>query len=104
MRRLACVGDRLERDGRILPASEPSPTVGDNGIALALIGGSAFCAACKSIGAIAKAGAPRRLCFTAEVALDGDIVLCRCSTPPRLIARLSGDAWYDDSSEGGCHP
>jgi type VI secretion system secreted protein VgrG len=31
-----------------------------------------------------------------DEALDFDIVLCACKTPPRIMARLAGESWYDD--------
>nr|WP_244289383.1 PAAR domain-containing protein [Burkholderia puraquae] len=66
----------------------------------ALIGGSAFCTACQSTGTIAKAGGPYRLKFQGEVALDRDIVLCGCSTPPSIVALLAGEAWCEDRLKG----
>ncbi|WP_454722214.1 MULTISPECIES: hypothetical protein [Cupriavidus] len=38
-----------------------------------------------------------------EIALDGDIVLCRCATSPRIHAVLAGEKWYEDmgGGEGG---
>lgn len=41
MRRIACVGDRLERGGSILPYAGPSCTCSDAGHQVALIGGHA---------------------------------------------------------------
>ena len=99
LRRIACVGDKLERGGEILPYSGPVFTFGDAGHQVALIGKTAFCHACKSTGTIAKAGGPTRLNFMGETAADGDIVLCRCSTPPKIVAALSGESWCDDDVE-----
>lgn len=99
MRRIAVVGDSLERGGRILPYVGPVFTIGDAGRQVALIGGSAYCEACKSTGMIAKAGGPRRIDFMGETAADGDIVLCGCPTPPRIVATLSGESWCDDMAE-----
>jgi hypothetical protein len=31
-----------------------------------------------------------------DEALDFDIVLCACKTPPRIMAQLAGESWYDD--------
>ncbi|MHA7680032.1 PAAR domain-containing protein [Cupriavidus sp. PET2-C1] len=100
MRRVACVGDELEHGGDILPYSGQPFTIG-NGHQVALIGGQAYCAACKSTGTIAKSGGPRRLNFMGETAADGDIVLCKCSTPPRIIALLAGNTWCDDMAGSG---
>lgn len=100
MRRVACVGDRLSPDGVILPYDGPVFTIGDGaGHQVALIGGQAFCEACKTTGIIAKAGGPRRISFMGETAADGDIVLCKCPTHPRIIATLAGETWCDDEAE-----
>ncbi|MGT2452917.1 PAAR domain-containing protein [Cupriavidus basilensis] len=95
-RRIACVGDELERGGKILPNAGRGCTFGNPGHQAALIGGQAYCEACKSTGTIAKASGPRRMQFMGEIALDGDIVLCRCPTPPRIVARLAGEKWFED--------
>lgn len=97
-RRIAVVGDSLSSGGTISPYSGPPFLV--HGHQAALIGGSAFCIACQSTGIIAKAGGPYRLKFQGEVALDGDIVLCGCSTPPGITALLAGEAWCDDGLKG----
>jgi hypothetical protein len=96
-RRIAVVGDHLSSGGYILPAEGSPFTFMEHQVAL--IGGQAFCAACKSNGVIAKAGGPYRMEFIAEVALDGDIVLCKCDQPPKIVAVLSGESWCDDGSE-----
>lgn len=99
MRRIAVVGDKLEGGGRILPYSGLVFTIGDAGHQVALIGGIAYCEICKSTGTIAKAGGPRRIDFMGETAADGDIVLCKCSTPPHILAKLSGESWCEDDAE-----
>ena len=100
MRRIAVVGDKLERGGEILPYVGPVFTLGAGEHQSARIGGDAFCAECKSTGVIAKTGGPSRLGFKmGEVALDGDIVLCGCATPPRIMAKLSGESWCTDEAE-----
>ena len=71
-----------------------------NGHQVALIGGPAFCEACKSQGVIAKAGGPYRLSMMGEAALDEDIVLCGCPKPPKIVAELAGESWCDDMVEG----
>ena len=98
-RKIAVVGDALERGGQILPYSGRSSGFGDARHQVALIGGEAYCEACKSIGVIAKAGGPRRIRFMGETALDKDIVLCKCATPPIIMAQLAGNAWGDDMVE-----
>ncbi|AXK61216.1 PAAR domain-containing protein [Burkholderia sp. IDO3] len=99
MRRIAVVGDELETGGHILAYAGPKFTFGDAGYQVALIGGLAFCEACESPGQITKAGGPKRIEFMGETAADGDIVLCRCATPPRIVALLSGNSWCDDEAE-----
>lgn len=99
LRRIAVVGDSLEHGGQILPYTGPVFTIGDAGHQVALIGGQAYCEACRRIGAIAKTGGPRRLDFMGETAADGDIVRCGCSTPPRIVATLAGESWCDDMAE-----
>ncbi|WP_256731180.1 PAAR domain-containing protein [Ralstonia pickettii] len=96
MRRIAVVGDALQDGGAILPYSGRSCTFGDAGYQAALIGGLAYCEACKSVGTIAKTGGPRRIKFLGEVALDGDEVLCKCPRPQPIVAVLAGSAWHDD--------
>ncbi len=97
-RRIAVVGDSLSSGGRINSYSGPPFLI--HGHQAALIGGSAFCTACQSVGIIAKAGGPYRLKFQGEVALDRDIVLCGCPTPPSIVALLSGEAWCEDRLKG----
>ncbi|VBB15130.1 PAAR domain-containing protein [Burkholderia stabilis] len=93
-RRIAVVGDSLSSGGTISSYNGPRFLV--RGHQAALVGGRAFCAACQSIGIIAKAGGPYRLKFQGEVALDRDIVLCGCFTSPSIVAVLAGEAWCDD--------
>ncbi|HEX7937212.1 MAG TPA: PAAR domain-containing protein [Paraburkholderia sp.] len=97
MRRIAVVGDQLHTGGHIEPYAGPPCTW--DGHQVALIGGSAYCTTCKSVGSIVKTGGPRRIEFMGETAADGDIVLCKCSPPPRIIARLAGESWCDDEAE-----
>ena len=100
MRRFAAVGDALQNGGTIQPYAGPSFTFSEAGHQAALIGGQAYCEACKSTGRIAKAGGPRRMNFMGEVALDGDVVLCKCARPQRIVATLAGDAYFDDMGGG----
>lgn len=98
-RRIAVVGDQLSTGGQILHYEGSICTWGDGGHQVALIGGAAYCEQCKSIGIIAKTGGSRRINFMGETAADGDIVLCNCATPPRIVARLAGESWCDDEAE-----
>jgi hypothetical protein len=100
MRRwIAVVGDTRERVGQIPPYAGPVFTMGDAGRQVALIGGAAYYEACKSTGVIAKAGGPRRIDFMGETAADRDIVLCKCATPPHIVATFPGDSWCEDMAE-----
>ncbi|KVC44323.1 PAAR domain-containing protein [Burkholderia diffusa] len=93
-RRIAVVGDNLSTGGTVSPCDAPPFLV--HGHQAALIGGSAFCTACQSVGIIAKAGGPYRIRFRGEVALDGDVVLCGCAIPPHIVALRAGEAWCND--------
>jgi len=96
LRRIAVVGDQLSTGGRIEQYEGPICTW--EGHQIAIIGGAAYCEKCKSPGVIAKTGGPRRIEFMGETAADGDIVLCDCATPPRIIAKLAGESWCDDGA------
>ncbi len=98
MRRIAVVGDHLEPGGGQVLAYAGRPAF-FHGHQPALIGGEAYCEACKSVGIIAKSGGPRRMLFMGEIALDGDLVFCRCPTPPHIRATQAGEAWYEDMAE-----
>lgn len=98
-RRIAVVGDELTGGGQVLDYVQ---TFGFTfyGHKAALIGGEAYCTACRSTGSIIKTGGPYRMRYdTHEVALDRDIVLCKCPTPPSIIATLADESWCDDRQE-----
>ncbi|AMH43378.1 PAAR domain-containing protein [Burkholderia sp. PAMC 26561] len=98
MRLLLCIGDEPETGGFIDPASGGSFSI--RGHQVALIGASAYCNACNSTGSIVKAGGPRRPWHRGvEVAHDGDIVLCKCAKPPRMIATMQSTSTNDDMIE-----
>ncbi|MFG6449826.1 PAAR domain-containing protein [Roseateles sp. BYS180W] len=100
LRQLACVGDPLQHGGRVLP-----PGAGTNGMgpgpqvahAFALMGGLAHCERCKSDGVIVKSGGPKRPRAQQEIALDGDLVACKCSQPPRIVATLAQGVMAEDA-------
>jgi hypothetical protein len=96
-RRIAVVGDTLSCGGEVLDYVQGTG-FRFHGHKAALLGKEAFCLTCKSTGILAKAGGPYRLQYetTHHVALDGDIVLCQCSTPPRITASLAGESWCED--------
>ena len=98
MRLILCIGDQPETGGKI------EPYIGPNllfwGHQAAMIGAHVHCNACNSSGPIAKAGGPRRpRHHGVEVAHDGDIVLCKCPRPPRMIATMQSRASNDDMIE-----
>lgn len=103
-RKILVVGDSPMSGGEVLGYDGRSFRV--LGHRVALIGGRAYCNGCKSVGIIAKAGGPRRLRFISEVALDGDVVVCRCPAPQPIVSRLQGSSTYEDGAwlERGVQP
>lgn len=98
-RRILVVGDPPVPGGHVLPYSGPEFTI--HGHRVALIGGRAYCEGCNSIGIIAKAGGPRRNGFYgAEVALEGDVVVCHCPVPPLILSTLQTTSYVDDLGGG----
>ncbi|WP_321799706.1 PAAR domain-containing protein [Burkholderia sp. BCC1988] len=95
MRRYLSVDDQPETGGVIEPYS--GPPIGFYGHAPAKIGARCYCNACKHTGLITKAGGSRRhIHHGTELALDGDILLCACPKPPRMVARTIATAWFED--------
>jgi len=96
-RRIAAVHDRLTSGGFVLPDEQTTDFVFE-GHAAALIGGEAYCVKCESRGLICPSGGDQRLgCGPGrQTALDGDLVLCKCATKPRIIALLAGESWCED--------
>ncbi|MFC5476031.1 PAAR domain-containing protein [Paraherbaspirillum soli] len=106
MRKLLLVGDPPSTGGAAQPHGIPY-VGGVGGIDHAIIGGTVFCTACNSIGLIAKAGGPSRCKGNhREIALEGDILLCRCHVHPVMLSN-SGLSWHpkhDDQIESlGAH-
>src|SRR5436309_1254115 len=99
LRKIIGVGDPPSSGGAVLANANSTFSVGDAGHKAALIGGSVRCDGCNSTGIIAKAGGPRRIQFMGEVALENDIVVCKCPQPPKLIATLHHTMNYDDLIE-----
>ncbi|MEJ8810246.1 M35 family metallo-endopeptidase [Variovorax ureilyticus] len=97
-RKYVVVGDPPANGGRILPYVGREFTI--HGHQVALIGGRAYCQACRTIGVIAKAGGARRLQFISEAALEGDVVVCECPFPQPLIATLQHTSTFDDMAGG----
>lgn len=95
-----CVGDQPETGGFVEEERMPACTL--RGHQAALVGGTAFCRACGSRGVIAKAGGARRSSLHGrEIALEGDVLDCRCVTPPRMVASVQRTVWFDDRGESG---
>lgn len=95
MRKTLVVGDRPAPGGAVLPYEGPMMDI--HGHRAALIGGRAHCAGCHSVGLIAKAGGPYRSRFHgAEMALEGDVVICHCPVPPPLVSMLPHSVNCDD--------
>jgi len=87
MRKVIVVGDPPAPGGAVLPYGGHMSDV--FGHRFALIGGRAYWEGCNSVGIIAKAGGPRRGCFHgAEMALEGDVVVCHCPVPPPLVGTM----------------
>ena len=98
-RHFIVVGDPLANGGRVLPYTGPEFTI--HGHQVALIGGRAYCESCNSVGLIAKAGGPRRgFLRGAEMALDGDVVVCQCPQHQPVVATLTNSSSYDDTDCG----
>ena len=98
-RRLIVVGDPLVNGGRVLPYTGPKFQI--HGHPVALIGGRAYCESCNSVGLIAKTGGPRRgLLRDAEMALDGDVVVCQCPYHQPVKSTLPNAGEYDDTDYG----
>lgn len=101
MRNWLCVGDPPVTGGAVLPYEAPYPTtVSEAEIPVAIIGGEVFCKACKSTGTIIKSGGGRRTSFMTEIAMDGDLCLCKCSPPPPIKATIALTIWDDDEGFG----
>jgi uncharacterized Zn-binding protein involved in type VI secretion len=99
MRLLLCVGDEPQTGGYSVNSN--TRPFGVSGHPASIIGGHAYCNACKSMGLIAKAGGPRRINHTPhEIALDGDILLCKCNEPPCMVARMQSTFWHEDMGNG----
>ncbi len=95
MRKVLVVGDPPASGGAVLPYDGPLMDI--HGYRAALIGGRAYCEGCNSVGILAKAGGRRRAgLHTAEIALEGDVLVCHCPVPPALISTLQHAPTYDD--------
>lgn len=80
-------GDKTTANGDVLEGEQNYMLAG---IPVAFHGAKVYCPACNNVGAIVTI--PPHHPFTVngkQIALEGDLCLCKCSTPPRLIASQS---------------
>ena len=78
------LGASTSAGGKVISASSACLI---NGVRIALEGDQIFCPACKSPGKIALCGTRIPESWNGkQVALQDDLCLCRCPSPPRLIA------------------
>lgn len=66
---------------------------------MALIGGHAYCGVCKTTGVTSESSGLHRILFISGTAADGDVVFCKCPTPPRIVAELAGEAWCSNDDD-----
>ena len=91
------LGASTSAGGKVISASSACSI---NGVKVALEGDQVFCPACKSPGKIALCGTRIPESWNGkQVALQDDLCLCRCPSPPRLIANQSLKC---QSVEGAC--
>jgi len=79
------VGDKTTANGTVISGSETDTW---NGRAIAREGDRVDCPACKTIGVIRCDGPRTASCrdgFGLEEALSGDLCICRCNPPPKLV-------------------
>ncbi|RKP45998.1 PAAR domain-containing protein [Trinickia fusca] len=81
------IGDKSSVGGTV---AEGIPKTTHYGTELTFIGAQVVCPACKSVGHIAAKG-PRRpgSMMGKEPALEGDICVCKCSSPPVMLPSQS---------------
>ncbi len=87
----AVIGDTTTTGGEIIDGAK---TMTDEGHLLALIGSKVKCPACNSIGVIRKTSIHEVTVEQALVALDGDVVECKC-TPLGVNKVVVNQVIYD---------
>ncbi|WP_081765258.1 PAAR domain-containing protein [Robbsia andropogonis] len=77
-------GDQSSAGGVI---TEGIPDAFNSGVPIAFVGAAVYCPACKTVGHVAPAGPrwPGKM-MGKQVALHGDICICKCSSSPTMIA------------------
>lgn len=100
MRRYHIVeGDKTTADGVVQPHTGAGATFKWHGKTKSYVGDKVNCPACKSTGIIQASGS--RLSFNVHQlmpALDGDLCICKCSPPPKLVH--SQTVFYQDVTSG----
>lgn len=82
-------GDKTTSNGVVVGATDARMT--QMGIPLALEGDAVWCPACKTTGHILCIGPHHNNSFHGRKdALDGDLCICRCNPPPRLLHSMTG--------------
>lgn len=98
MRNAIVVGDPTSTGGVVLPGPLTTGSIG--GQYMAIIGGKATCPACGSTGMIAMSGGPyRETAHGHQIVLEGDIVVCKCPVPPKIISMSYPKAVLQDHAE-----
>ena len=82
-------GDKTTSNGVVVGANDARIT--QMGVPLALEGDAVWCPACKTRGHILCVGPRHSNSFHGRKdALDGDLCICQCEPPPRLIHSMTG--------------
>lgn len=95
-RNFARKGDKTTANGDVL---EGEPSFKHHGIPVAFHGAKVYCPACNSTGVLMTV--PPHHPFKVngkQVALEGDLCVCKCSPPPRLLASQSSARMSFDGS------
>lgn len=102
-RHFARKGDKTTADGTVL---EGEDSFIQEGLPVAFHGAQVYCPACNSTGVI-LAIPPHHLWTVngKQLALDGDLCICKCSPPPRLLASQSSARMsFDGNSDATSTP
>lgn len=97
-RHFARKGDRTTTNGAILEGDDGFI---QDGLPVAFHGAKVYCPACNSTGVILTV--PPYHPFTTngkQIALEGDLCVCRCSSPPKLLASQSSARMTFDGYDG----
>ncbi|BCL85895.1 PAAR domain-containing protein [Ralstonia solanacearum] len=90
-------GDKTTAGGVVAQAEERFK---HNGIPVAYSGAEIYCHTCKSVGYIQNVPPYRPFGILGkQIALEGDICVCKCNPPPRLIASQNTASMSFDEEE-----